>query len=130
MFAPSIIGLDIIKKGILLSAVSSSEDLNLDGNSRDRLHVLLVGNPGIGKSKLIKESIKLVPNSRYESSQHASGKSLTAIVSKENEDYCLRLGPIPLARGSICVLNEIGRINMEDQGFFIGCYGGRRIYNK
>ncbi len=57
MFAPSIIGFDIIKKGLLLSAVSSSEDINLNGN-RDRIHVLLVGNPGIGKSKLIKESVR------------------------------------------------------------------------
>lgn len=62
------------------------------------------------------EAAKLVPNSRYESSQHSSGKSLTAIVSKENEsDYCLRLGPIPLAKGSLCVLNEVGRIGEDDQ---------------
>jgi replicative DNA helicase Mcm len=118
MFAPSVIGMNIIKKGLLLSAVSTSEDNYINGN-RDRIHLLLIGNPGIGKSKIIKESIKLVPNSRYESSQHASGKSLTAIVSKENEDFCLRLGPIPLARGSICVLNEIGRISIEDQGFLL-----------
>ena len=85
----------------------------------DRIHVLLVGNPGIGKSKLIKEATMIVPNSRYESGQHSSGKSLTAIVSKENEDFCLRLGPIPLARGSVCVLNEIGRISPEDQGFLL-----------
>ena len=103
MFAPSVIGLDVIKKGLLLSAVSSSEDKNSNGNARERIHVLLVGIPGIGKSKLIKEVTKIVPNSRYESSQHSSGKSLTAIVSKENEDFCLRLGPIPLARGvSMC----------------------------
>ncbi len=119
MFATSIFGLDIIKTGLLLSAVSSSEDLPLDGN-RDRLHVLLVGHPGTGKSKLIKESVNLVTNSRYESSQHASGKSLTAIVSKENdEDYCLRTGPIPMSLGAICVLNEIGRTTPEDQGFLL-----------
>jgi len=118
MFAPSVIGLDIIKKGLLLSAVSTSEEINVNGN-RDRLHVLLVGNPGIGKSKLIRESGGLVQNSRFESSQHASGKSLTAIVSKEDEDYCLRTGPVPLARGAICVLNEIGRTTAEDQGFLL-----------
>jgi replicative DNA helicase Mcm len=119
MFAPSVIGLDFIKKGLLLSAVSTSEDLNHNNSARDRINVLIIGNPGIGKSKIIKEGAKLVPNSRYESSQHASGKSLTAIVSKENEDYCLRLGPIPLAKGSLCILNEIGRISVEDQGFLL-----------
>ena len=119
MFAPSIIGLDIVKTGLLLSAVSSGDDINNTNGNRDRINVLLVGNPGIGKSKLIKEMSKLVPNSRYESVQHSSGKSLTAIVSKENDDYCLRLGPIPQARGSICVLNEIGKMNSEDQGFLL-----------
>jgi DNA replicative helicase MCM subunit Mcm2 (Cdc46/Mcm family) len=118
MFAPSIIGLGIVKKGILLSAVSSSEGPNLDEN-RDRMHILLVGNPGTGKSKLTKECVKLVPNSRFESSQHASGKSLTAIVTKEDEDFCLRIGPVPLARDAICVLNEIGRTTPEDQGFLL-----------
>jgi replicative DNA helicase Mcm len=118
MVAPSVIDLDIVKKGLLLSVVSTSEDINVDGN-RERLHVLLISNPGIGKSKLIKECVELVPNSRYESSQHASGKSLTAIVSKEDEDYCLRTGPIPLARGAMCVLNEIGRTSPEDQGFLL-----------
>jgi DNA replicative helicase MCM subunit Mcm2 (Cdc46/Mcm family) len=105
--APSVIDMNIMKKGLLLSAISTSEDNVIKGN-RDRIHLLIVGNPGIAKSKFIKEAIKLVPNSRYESVQHVSGKSLTVIVSKENEDLCLRLGPIPLTRGSICVLNEIG----------------------
>jgi DNA replicative helicase MCM subunit Mcm2 (Cdc46/Mcm family) len=101
---------------LLVSAVSSSEALE---KNRDRIHTLLVGIPGTGKSQLIRECVKLVPNSRYESSQHASGKSLTAIVAKEEEDYCLRIGPVPLARGAICVLNEIGRTTQEDQGLLL-----------
>lgn len=119
MFAPLVIGLDIVKKGLLLSAVSSGDDVHNKNGNRDRINVLLVGKPGIGKSKLIKDTPKLIPNSRYESVQHSSGKSLTAIVSKENDDYCLRLGPIPLARGSLCVLNEIGSMSSEDQGFLL-----------
>ncbi|MGD9532202.1 MAG: AAA family ATPase [Candidatus Nitrosocosmicus sp.] len=144
MFAPSVIGMDIVKQGLLLSAVSTGHDdtaandyeefineentvyksnynnKNNDFEGRNRIHVLLVSNPGNGKSKIIRESTKLVSNSRYESSQHSSGKSLTAIVSKENDsDYCLRLGPIPLARGSLCVLNEVGRISTEEQGYLL-----------
>jgi hypothetical protein len=49
-----------------------------------------------------------------------SGKRLITIVTKESDsDYCLRLGPILLARGSLCILNEIGRISVEDQGFLL-----------
>jgi replicative DNA helicase Mcm len=118
MIAPSVIGLDIVKEGLLLSAVSTSEEINIDGN-RERIHLLVISNPGGGKSTLIKQCIELVPNSRYESSQHASGKSLTAIVSREDEDYCLRTGPVPLAQGAICVLNEMGKTNPEDQAFLL-----------
>ncbi|MDN5868451.1 MAG: AAA family ATPase, partial [Candidatus Nitrosocosmicus sp.] len=121
MFAVNTIGYNIVKKGLLLSAVSSGIDKKYENGlgNRERIHVIIVGDPGIGKSNLLRESIKLVPNSRYESGQHSSGKSLTAIVTKENEEYFLRYGSISLSNGAICALNEIGRMNFEDQGFLL-----------
>ncbi len=121
LFAPSIIGFDIVKKGLLLSAVSSGIDgTNNNGiENRNRLHTILVSGPGEGKSKLLRECTKLLPNSRYESSQHSSGKSLTAIVSKEIDEYFLKIGSIPLSHGSVCALNEIGRMSYDDQQFLL-----------
>ncbi len=121
LFASSIIGFNIVKKGLLLSAVSSGVDFRTENGTenRNRLHTIIVGDPGTGKSKLLKECSKLIPNSRYESGQHSSGKSLTAIVSRENEEYCLRIGSIPLSHGSLCALNEIGRMNFDDQVFLL-----------
>lgn len=121
MFAINTIGYDIIKKGFLLAAVSSGLDKKYENGlaNRERIHAIIVGDPGLGKSNLLREITKLVPNSRYESAQHSSGKSLTAIVTKENEDYLLRCGSIPLSNGAICALNEIGRMNYEDQGFLL-----------
>jgi MoxR-like ATPase len=80
---------------------------------------VLVGEPGLAKSQLIKETTKLVPNSRYESGQNSSGKSLTAIVTKEDENYVLRLGPVPLAKEAICAINELGRMSFEDQAYLL-----------
>jgi replicative DNA helicase Mcm len=121
LFAPSIIGFDIVKTGLLLSTVSSGIDsTNNNGiENRNRLHTIIVGDPGEGKSKLLRECIKLLPNSRYESSQHSSGKSLTAIVSKEMDEYFLKIGSIPLSHGSLCALNEIGRMSYDDQQFLL-----------
>ena len=66
---------------------------------------------------MLKEAVKLVPNSRYESVQFATGKSLTAIVTREeNDTLILRIGPIPQAKGAIAALNEIVRMNHDDQG--------------
>ena len=70
---------------------------------------------------LSKKTITIIPKSRYESSQHSSAKSLTAIVLKEDERYSLRLGPIliPMAKGSVCALNEISTMSMEDQNYLL-----------
>jgi DNA replicative helicase MCM subunit Mcm2 (Cdc46/Mcm family) len=77
---------------------------------------LLIGEVGLAKSLLLKRGAGLVPNSRYESGQNSSGKSLTAIVAKEDDvGYVLRMGPVVAAKGSICAINEIGRMDLDDQ---------------
>ncbi len=105
-----------MKEGLLLSAVNTSTN---DFQKRNRIHSLSVGDPGLAKSLLIREATKLVLNSRYESGQHSSGKGLTAIVSKEDENYVLRLGPASLARGALCAINELGRIPYEEQAYLL-----------
>jgi DNA replicative helicase MCM subunit Mcm2 (Cdc46/Mcm family) len=78
MFATSVIGNNYVKKGLLLGAASTCTDKTLK-----KLHSILVGDPGLAKSRMLKEAVGLVPNSRYESVQFATGKSLTVIVTKE-----------------------------------------------
>lgn len=116
MFAPSIIGYNHVKEGLLLCAANTGIDTTA---KRNRINVLLIGDPGLAKSPLLREATKLVPNSRYESSQNSSGKSLTAIVAKEEDNYILRLGPASLAKGAFCAINEIGRMSYEDQGHLL-----------
>jgi replicative DNA helicase Mcm len=79
----------------------------------------LVGAPGLAKTKLLREAVKLVPNSRFESGQSSSGKSLTAIVVREEESYFLRLGPVSLAKYAICAINEFGRMPYDEQAHFL-----------
>jgi replicative DNA helicase Mcm len=117
MFANSIIGYDHVKEGLIMCAASTGREVN--SYKRTRLNALLVGDPGLAKSALLKEATKLVSNSRYESGQNSSGRSLTAIVSKEDESYVLRLGPVPLAKEAICAINELGRMNYEDQAYLL-----------
>ena len=120
MFAPSIIGYDHIKQGLLLSAVNSGFDEGVNNKrKRSRINVLLIGEPGLAKSRLLLETTKLIPNSRYESGQNSSGKSLTAIIEKEDERHILRLGPVSLAKGAICAINELGRMSFEHQAHLL-----------
>jgi len=123
MFDCSVIGYHNVKQGLLMSAVNCAADSNdFNGNSnykRQRIHSLLVGEKGLAKSKLLISSTRLVPNSRWETGPGASGKSLTAIIEREEENSILRLGPIPLAKNAICAINEFGRTSFEDQAYFL-----------
>jgi replicative DNA helicase Mcm len=118
MFATFVIGYEHVKLGLLFSAVSSGNDLKQTKQNRQRIRLsaLLVGEPGNAKSVLLRAATKLVPNSRYENCQSSSVRSLTAIVIKEDgEKEFVRLGPVSLAGGAICALNELGRMPFEDQ---------------
>jgi replicative DNA helicase Mcm len=124
LFDPSIVGYEHVKKGLLMSAVNTSENFS----KKEKIHGLLIGDPGVAKSKLVERTTKLVPNSIKVSAQNASGKSLTAIIDRTEENTFLRLGPIPQARGAICGLNEIGRMGFEDQAHFLDVWKNRRCW--
>ncbi len=114
MFAPDVVNLKAPKLGILRSIVGAPER-----TKRGRIHTLLIGPPGVAKSMLARKAVNTVRNSRYVTAQNASGKGITAIIDKENDTRLVRLGAVPQARGAICAINEIGRMDYEDQGFLL-----------
>ena len=121
MFDQSIIENNTPKEAIIYGLVSAGDDIK-EINSyhrRSRMNVLLVGPPGHAKSSLLRKATKLIPNSTYESIQHSSAKSLTAIISKVDDHHSLMLGPIPMARESIACLNEIATMLIEDQNYLL-----------
>jgi DNA replicative helicase MCM subunit Mcm2 (Cdc46/Mcm family) len=119
MFAPNVIGYNDKKLGLLRSLVGGRADNGNDNGRRGRINTLLVGDPATAKSLLAREATRITPNSRFVSAQNASGKSLVAIVDKENDSLVLRLGAIVLAKGSICAINEIGSMSLDDQQHLI-----------
>jgi DNA replicative helicase MCM subunit Mcm2 (Cdc46/Mcm family) len=115
MFAPNVIGYNDKKLGLLRSLVGGCVNNGNDNGRRGRINTLLVGDPGTAKSLLAREATHIFPNSRFVTAQNASGKSLVAIVDKENDSLVLRLGAIVLAKGAICAINEIGSMRLDDQ---------------
>jgi DNA replicative helicase MCM subunit Mcm2 (Cdc46/Mcm family) len=115
MFAPQVIGHDDVKRGLLRSAVGGVES----ENQRGRIHTLTAGPPGEAKTMLVKEIVKIVPNSKGISGTHASGKSLVGIIDSENDVKTHRLGPVPLAKGAVCFINEIGTLPYDQQNYLL-----------
>jgi DNA replicative helicase MCM subunit Mcm2 (Cdc46/Mcm family) len=117
LFAPDVIGYDSVKEGLLMVAASSGPDIR--SKTRKRIHAALVGPPGLAKTMLLRAAAAHVPGSRFETAQQASGKSLTALVVREEEMYHLKLGPAALARQAVLAINEAGRMSEEDQSFLL-----------
>ena len=97
-FEPTVTGNEFAKKALLLAGINAGIK-NDDSRDRRRLriNVILVGDPSLAKSVLMRKIVTLIPNARYESAQGSTGISLTFMVSKEGDAHVLRLGPIPLA---------------------------------
>jgi replicative DNA helicase Mcm len=115
-FAPNIAWNYYPKLSLLLAAVNSGPDEIF--RKRDRIHVLLVGEPGLAKTKLLEDAIELVPNSKYMSMSNTSGISLTAMIEKDEVGgggYSVRAGSIVLAKNAIFAANEIGDLNFKNQ---------------
>lgn len=122
MFAPNVIGHSDPKLGLLRSAVNTKNNdiivtINSTGNIRNRTHTLLAGDPGTAKSILAKEATKIVANSRYVTAQHASPKSLLAIIEKDQDNKMLLLGAVPMSKNALCSINEMGSMSYEDQQY-------------
>ena len=112
MVAPSVIGHEDKKEGMLLSAVMTPED---KPRKKTRIHILFIGPPGGAKTELLHGAADLVPGSTVQSGQGSTGLSLTAMVVKEDDTTALKIGPIPRGRGKIVCINEINKQNPADQ---------------
>lgn len=75
--APSIYGLDHIKKAIMLLLFGGRTKQFPDGvKVRGDLHVLLVGDPGTGKSQLLKYAAQIAPRGLYTSGRGSTAAGL------------------------------------------------------
>lgn len=135
LFAPELIDLDRIKKGVLLVCANAGFR-NIDHRlpKRQRINALLIGDPGLAKTTILEKATRLIPNSQYAGGQSSTGLSLTSQISKEDGGmYTLRFGPVVLAKNSLCCINELGQLplsehkhlldTMEENGHPMAKYG-------
>ena len=116
--APGIFGHDRIKEAILLQFVGGVNKRGADGvKRRGDIHTLLVGDPGAGKSQLLKRAEVIAPKARYVSGKGASGAGLTAAVVKDEflGGWSLEAGALVLANGGICMIDELDKMSTEDR---------------
>ncbi|MBP1986776.1 ATP-binding protein [Halolamina salifodinae] len=116
--APSIADRDDIKEGAMLSLAGGVEK-NVGGDSvRDDSHLLIVGDPSVGKSKILKSVAKIAPKSRYASGKGMSGVGVTATVEKvehmEHKEWAVKRGTLSAATDGVAVLDELDKMGTDD----------------
>jgi replicative DNA helicase Mcm len=116
--APSIYGHEKVKEAILLQMLGGVMKKRDKGDvTRGDIHILLVGDPGSGKSQLLKRVSVVAPKSRYVSGKGATGAGLTASVVKDEflRGWALEAGALVLTNKGICCIDELDKMTPEDQ---------------
>ncbi|MEK6850531.1 MAG: LAGLIDADG family homing endonuclease [Nanoarchaeota archaeon] len=116
--APSIYGFERIKEAVLLELFGGVKKLKSDGgSSRGDIHILLVGDPGVAKSVMLKFISAIAPKGRYVSGKAATAAGLTAAVIKDEflRGWSLEAGAMVLAnKGTVCI-DEIEKMTEQDR---------------
>jgi replicative DNA helicase Mcm len=116
--APSILGYDKIKEAIALQVFSGIRKVRPDDTVvRGDIHVLLVGDPGVGKSIMLTYLSKLTPKSVYVTGKGTSAAGLTATVTRDEltRDWILEAGALVLANRGIAIVDELDKMGPEDR---------------
>jgi replicative DNA helicase Mcm len=117
--APSIYGYEDIKEALALQLFSGVVK-NLPDGSRIRgdIHMMLVGDPGIAKSQLLRYVVKLSPRGVFTSGRSASASGLTAAAVKDDMNdgrWTIEGGALVMADMGIAAVDEMDKMRTEDK---------------
>ncbi len=116
--APSIYGYEKIKEALLLQLMGGLRKTRMDKVvSRGDMHILLVGDPGAGKSALLKRIMTIAPKGRYVSGKGVSGAGITAAVVRDEflHGWALEAGAMVLSSDGLVCVDELDKMSNEDR---------------
>lgn len=117
--APTIYGNADVKEAIALQLFGGITKTMPDGSHlRGDIHCLLIGDPGIAKSQLLRYIVKLSPRGIYTSGQSSTQAGLTATAVKDefgDGRWTLEAGALVLADMGIAAVDEMDKMQKEDR---------------
>ncbi|CAK1540076.1 unnamed protein product [Leptosia nina] len=105
---PTIFGHEAVKAGLILGLFGGTEN---ETNARTNPHVLVVGDPGLGKSQLLQAAAHAAPRGVYVCGASASAGGLTVALGREaGGDFALEAGALVLADKGVCCVDELDKM--------------------